>query len=231
MRRVPIAIAVAIALMAFMGGALYAGANGGKSFSDPDAGKSRAQVDAEQQAASDDFWRRFPIWIREQRTKISDPSSLPRAEILASVAAPPQTIAAATSLASVIARGKVSTVAFQDTGDTLVSIDVTDELAGVAHDQLDVLFVGGLRPVPDWDHVVLGFVAAAPIPNVGDDLVLFLTRSPTQNGAFEPQPFTGIYWVDSSGLRPVEGNPLAQLIEGKSVADLKMILSALPTAK
>jgi hypothetical protein len=228
MRRLPIAIAVAVAAVAFLAGALYAGAGVGKSFVNPDAGKTAAQIEAEQKAASDAFWERFPAWIREQRVKVTDPSTLPWAEILASEAAPPQTLTAATGLASVIARGKVTSLEFLDTGNTLASIAVTDQMKGRRLDRLDVLFPGGLRPVPDWDHVVVGFVSEAPIPAVGDDLVLFLTESPTDPGKFEPQPSTGMYWVDSAGLRPLESNPLSPEVQGQSVPQLKSMLARIP---
>lgn len=227
MKRIPLAIVIATASMTFLAGALYAGTINSKSFTDPDAGRSPAEVEAAQKAATDTFLAQLPIWIREQRGKIGDPAILPRAAILASEGAPPQTLASATKQADAIAHGKVSSIEFRDTGDTVVTLQVTDTMKGSIGDHVAVLFVGGLRPVPDWDHVALAYLESAPIPNVGDDLVLFLAASVTDKGLYEPESYTGMYWVENSGLRGLDGNPLAEALKTESVASLTAMIQAI----
>jgi hypothetical protein len=127
-----------------------------------------------------------------------------------------------------ITEGTVTKLEFRGSGDTVVQVDVKDVMKGTAKSSIEVIFAGGLQPAGDWEHVVLAFLESAPIPFVGDDVVLFLQKATMEEGRYEPQFWTGVYSVtEDEELASLEGNPFSASLKSTSVAELSSIVDDL----
>lgn len=211
-----------VAALSFSAGTILASSE--KTWANPDAGRSADEVHDAQQAASNAFWARYPKWVQDQNDGQLDVRGLARYPMLASPGDPAPTLTEATTRAEQIVLGHVDGLTFRPGADTVVNVKVTRTLQGPAVDGIEVIFPGGIQPYPDWDSPSLGVLESAPLPNPGDEVLLFLGRAATNESAFVPQSWTGVYGVNGEALDALEGNPFAYEIERLGLPGLVALL-------
>jgi hypothetical protein len=202
-------------------GMIFAGANGAKSWVDPDAGLSHGEALHVHESLSKEFFERLPLWIEETAPKVGDLAKLERHPLNVSVSGPDASMDVAAESADLIVVGTVTAVQSRGSLDTLISFEVESVVKGPATGKVVAIVVpGGIRPYPDWDHVVLGYAESAPIPFVGDRLVLLLNQRDEEPATFGVRHWTGLFAIDADGsVSALALNPWAAEIDGSSLGE------------
>lgn len=217
---------VASAALAFTAGAVVAG-SAEKSWNNPDLGLSDPERDQQHRAESEAFFARYADWVLEQNSSDLDLTSLPRAPMMATAAHPAPTISDAVRRAQYVVVGAATGLRFRPTADTVVSFRVEETLKGMGRPTLEIVFPGGLQPWPDWDHALLAVLDAAPIPKIGERIVLMVEENPVEPETVVPQSWTGLYTLDETGrLEALEGNPFGSAVSGLTIDSLRDAVEA-----
>lgn len=188
-----------------------------KKHTNPEAGLS----DTERMALHDDAHARNVKYLNDFVTRGADPRSLPVLEILAYGAAP-ATAELAVKQADLIVYGKVRAVSFQarPTGlpVTIATFEVLTATKGQAPATITVQQVGG--PVAQGNGGALAQLENDPLLLSGSEAVLLLTRDATDSAVYRTVAGAGVNLVAGGGVQAQEGNPFADKINGRSVADI-----------
>lgn len=169
-----------------------------------------------------DFETKYTAWVASLDIARVDLRSLTHREVLGSFLAPTsRTLAEAEGSADLAVGGEVTAIRPTAFDGTYVTLRLGTTYKGTAPAALVVHQGGGLRPTSDWKGMYIADSPDAPLMLPGDQVVLLLRTAPT---GYEPEPFTGLYWVEPSGMRSVPGNPFAAAVNGRSRRDFEAAL-------
>ena len=217
-RRVALA-AVAIALAAFGVGWTVAANTNWKFALNPDVGQSDAERAAAHQANSDQFWKHYAAWVQQVGPTL-DLRSTRITGLLAVTSDPAASLADAVDRADLVVAGRVQDVTFLPTGGSVHSIVVDNTLKGNAGSIVKVASPCTLEPNGDWSVESISCADGVPMLYPGDQVVLMTRNSGLGDGTVAAEPWTGIYWVVGSNVRPVDGNPFGSSISTMSLDQL-----------
>lgn len=231
MRTFPRGSAVLLAVVALVAASLFgavrisAALNGAKGPTpNPDAGLTDANRNAKYNAMRSEFDAHYAQWLAALDLSQLDLGALPHSEINSFHRGPVGDITAAAAAADVIVTGSVTHLALGSSGST-ATVVVDRLLKGTASREVLVRQAGGLRPAPDWKEVIVADSSAAPTLLPGDSVLLLLQRS--SGDEYEVQGYTGTYLLKNGTVVPVEGNPSASAMQGKTAAEaVSAILAA-----
>jgi hypothetical protein len=167
-----------------------------------------------------DYERRYAEWIDHLDLSSIDWAALHRGPMLIDHLAPVQSLQAATANASIIVEGEVVSLAPERRPtSTTVTIRVTGVIKGSAASTMAIIQVGGLEPDSSWSNKpTLVYDEADPLLMPGQSVILFLVDSGQNDVPPVPEAFTGIYYLTSTGVQPLAGNPFGSEVAGMSVS-------------
>lgn len=191
----------------------------------PWAGKS----DAERQADVDAAHKRNDEYLREFIASGNDPRSLPVVEI-AAYAKPLPDLPSAVEAADVVVRGVVEETTFEINPSgglpimrSSVRIATTGKGGLGGGSVVVVRQLGGPVAQPDGGAFARLDNDEPILP--GDEVVLFLQRA--SDGAYAPQPGTGVYFIKEGRTYAEEANPFGEQVSGRTPDWLTSALDSL----
>ena len=168
----------------------------------------------------DAFEARYAQWLDGLDLAAINWATLPRDSLIGgSRLPPPQSLQAAYAAAVVIVKGSV--VGLQPEREpigTKVTIRVSEVIKGSAASTVDIIQGSGLEADPSWGEPHLGEDEGDPLLMPGQSVILLLQNSGRPDGLLVAEYATGIYYLTSDGMQPLDANPFASTVSGVTEA-------------
>jgi hypothetical protein len=101
---------------------------------------------------------------------------------------------------------------------TKVTIRVSEVIKGSAASTVDIIQGSGLEADPSWGEPHLGEDEGDPLLMPGQSVILLLQNSGRPDGLLVAEYATGIYYLTSDGMQPLDANPFASTVSGVTEA-------------
>jgi hypothetical protein len=179
----------------------------------PEASMTEQQRQSFEASLSASFETRYAAWIANLDVSNIDLTKVEHDELLVSSVAPVTSLSAAVKKADQIIVGTVTALK-PTTNGVIVTLGVERSVKGSAATTVTISQGSNFLPTEDWQRVTVGDDPGGPMLLPGQRVELLLFTGST--GMSEVEGYTGTYYLDAGGVRPLTGNPFAASVSGIS---------------